>query len=123
MKKNNIIYWIATSLVILMVGVGSVADILQIDVIKESISSIGFPLYVLPFFGVMKLLGTITILVPALRRFKEAAYSGLMFYFMGAVYCHIAVGDGLEKIGAPLFILAAIVVSYLYSKKIGLVQK
>lgn len=119
MKKNKIVYWVATGLVILMVGLGSFADFMQIDAIKESISSIGFPLYMLPFFGVVKLLGTLAILVPTLRRFKEPGYIGMMFYFIGAIYCHIAVGDGIDKIGAPLFILIAIIISYVFSKKIN----
>ncbi|MEM1323593.1 MAG: DoxX family protein, partial [Bacteroidota bacterium] len=73
----------------------------------------------LPFFGVMKILGTAAILIPAFSQFKEAAYAGLIFYFIGAVYCHIAVGDGADKFGAPLFILIAIIVSYIFSNKLS----
>ena len=123
MKKNQIIYWISTALVILIAGIGSIADLIQIEPVRESITAIGFPLYVLPFFGVMKILGTAAITVPALARFKEAAYAGLVFYFLGAVYCHVAVGDGLDKLGAPLLILLAIGVSYIYSPRPSAVLK
>ncbi len=66
----------------------------------------------------MKILGTLAILVPALCRFKEAVYAGMIFYFIGATYCHIAVGDGVDKFGVTLFILGIVVVSYLYSLKV-----
>ena len=118
MKMNKIIYWIATTLIILIIGLGSIADFLKLDAVKESTTGIGFPLYIIPFLGTMKVLGTIVILIPALSRFKEAAYAGLIFYFIRATYCHIAVGDGADKFGTTLFILAIIIVSYIYSLKI-----
>lgn len=113
--SNTIIYRISTALVILAVGVGSFADILQVDAVKEGIKHVGFPEYILPFLGVMKLLGTITILTPALRRFHEAAYAGIIFYFTGATYCHIAVGDTAAQYGVTAAILAVVIISYLYS--------
>lgn len=118
MKKDKIIYWITTSLVILMVGLGSFVDLLGIDAIKKTTTSIGFPLYILPLFGTLKLLGTIVILVPKLARFKEAAYAGMVYYFVGATYCHLTLGDSIDKIMTPLFILAMVIVSYVYSNKL-----
>ncbi len=122
MKKNKVIYWIATGLVILFVGLGSFADLFKIDAIKESFKHIGFPEYTIPFFGVMKLLATIIILTSTLSRFKEAAYAGLIFYFIGATYAHLAIGDGVDKYGITLFILITIIVSYLFSNKINTSQ-
>ncbi|WP_459213093.1 DoxX family protein [Aquimarina rhabdastrellae] len=118
MKSNKIIYWIATIIVLLFVGLGSIADLLQIDAIKQSITAIGFPLYVIPFFGVLKLLGSLTIVIPALKRLKEGAYAGLFFYFIGATYCHIVVGDSIDKYAIVLIILSAVIVSYIYAQKI-----
>jgi DoxX-like family len=73
MKKDKIIYWVSTSCVILFVGLGSLADFAKIEPIKESFKHIGFPEYIIPFFGVAKLLGTLAILIPALKRLKEVA--------------------------------------------------
>lgn len=115
---NTIIYWITTGLVILAVGLGSFADIFKIEAVKQGILHVGFPEYMLPFLGVMKLLGTITIVVPLLHRFREAAYAGVIFYFVGATYCHLAVGDGIDKYGPTLIILAITILSYWYSLKL-----
>jgi hypothetical protein len=119
MKKDKIFYWVATSFVILFIGLGSFADLFIIDPIKESFKHIGFPEYMIPFFGLAKLFATLAILVPALKRFKEAAYAGLIYYFIGACYCHIAVGDGTDKYGITAFILATVIISFFYSNKIN----
>lgn len=119
MKKDKIIYWVTTSCVILFIGLGSFADLFTIEPIRESFKHIGFPEYMIPFFGVAKLLGTLAILIPALKGFKEAAYAGLIYYFIGANYCHFAVGDGIDKYGITLFILLSIIVSFIYSIKLN----
>ncbi|NJL77112.1 MAG: DoxX family protein [Saprospiraceae bacterium] len=118
MKRDNIIYWVATGFILLTVGAGSIADFLQIEAIKQSVGGLGFPLYMLPFFGTVKLLGSATIILPALKRFHEAAYAGIMFYFAGATYAHIAHGDGVDKFATTLVILAITIVSYLYYLKL-----
>jgi hypothetical protein len=117
-RMNTILYWVTTGLVILAVGLGSFADIFKVEAVRQGILHVGFPEYMLPFLGVMKLLGTIAIVVPALRRFREAAYAGIIFYFIGATYCHLAVGDGIDKYGVTLFILALTIASYWYSLKL-----
>lgn len=114
MKQKNIIYWASTILVLLAVGLGSFADLLKIDAIKQSTAHIGFPEYIIPFLGVLKLLGSIVIVLPIAIRFREAAYAGMIFYFVGATYCHLAIGDGADKWGVTAFILIIIVVSYFY---------
>lgn len=112
MKNQKLLYFSSTALIVLAVGFGSLGDFLQLDPIKESTLAIGFPLYVLPLFGILKVLGTLAITLPALSRFREVAYAGLIYYFIGATYCHLAVGEGIEKYGVTLLILAIVVISY-----------
>ena len=118
MKTSKVIYWISTGFVLLLVGAGSFADLLRIDPIRESFQHIGFPEYMMPFFGIVKLLGSIGILLPARKVLKEWSYAGIVFYFIGANYVHIAIGDGLDKIILTLFILFVVAISYVYSKKV-----
>ena len=118
MKKDKIIYWIATSLIVLFIGLGSFADIFKIQAIKDSIKHLGFPEYIIPFFGVAKLLATIAIVIAPLKRFKEAAYACLISFFIGATYCHIVLGDGADKYGTTLFILITLTISLIYSNKL-----
>ncbi|KOY84313.1 hypothetical protein AD998_21755 [bacterium 336/3] len=119
MNYSKIIYWISTTLVLFFVGLGSIADLLQIDAIRESFNHIHFPFYMLPFFGVAKLAGSVSILIKSQKLLREWAYAGITFYFIGANYVHFAVGDSIDKIGVTLFILVLIITSYIFSKKMS----
>ena len=117
MKTHKILYWSSTSLMILMVGVFSLADILQPESVKEMTLHLGLPIYLLPLFGTLKILGTTFAVVPALQRWREAAYAGIFYFFVGAMYCHMANGDEWTKLILPFTVLVISIVSYCYSNK------
>ncbi|MEM1322360.1 MAG: DoxX family protein [Bacteroidota bacterium] len=117
MKKFKIIYWIATGLITLMIGLGSFADIFMIDAMRESIQHQGFPVPFLPFFGIAKLMAVIVILVPALKWLKLSAYVGLFWYFAGAVYSHFAVGDPFAISAGAIIAFILVLVSYFSWRK------
>lgn len=123
MKTTKIIYWLSTSLLILFVGAGSFADLLKVEAIKQSFIHINFPEYMLPFFGLAKLGGTIAIILRRNSLIGEWAYAGIIFYFVGANYVHVAVGDGIDKLGITLFILTLSITSYVFNKKINVLSK
>lgn len=112
MKRTKIIYWTATSFVILLIGLGSFADLFMIDAMRESIQQQGFPVHFLPFFGVAKLLAVIVIMVPAFHNLKLSAYVGLFWYFLGAIYSHFAVGDPIQISVGAILALVFVLVSY-----------
>ena len=119
MKRNKIIYWVATVLISFGIGLGSIFNAMSS---KESIdlihTKLGYPEYLIPFLGVAKLLGLIVILIPGFRRLKEWAYAGLIFDLIGAVYSHIGIGAPVSE-WAPLFILIGLVgVSYVFHHKV-----
>ena|SRR5258708_7325635 len=91
MKKLNLLYWISTGLLALFMGMGGVQNMLvtqsSIDLIT---TDLGYPLYIIPFLGVSKVLGVIAILIPVPPRLKEWAYAGLFFDLVGAMYSGIA---------------------------------
>ena len=119
MKKTKIIYWILTGLMSLGLGLGAVFNAMSSKESVELISGhLGFPAYLVPFVGVAKLLGIITILIPGFPRLKEWAYAGLVFDLVGAMYAHIAIGAPVSE-WAPLFVLIAIIAgSYIYHHKL-----
>jgi hypothetical protein len=110
-KQVKIIYWVST-LFLSFVGLAGIANILMVEQLVQTNKALGLPVYFMPFFGVVKVVGAITILVPALRRFQQAAYFGFIFYFIGATYTLMATHSGPEKWGVTLLILAAAGVSY-----------
>jgi len=117
MKKRtiNALYWVSTIFVLFVCFGSGVFNILQTKEIKAIYLSDKLPLYLSPFLGVIKILGAITIMLPFLKRFHEAAYAGLIFYFTGATYAGIAGGGPVATYGTTSFILIMIIISYLTS--------
>ena len=118
MKKINIIYWIFTVLfggVMLMTGIHHAMA--TPDVVKMISTDMGFPAYIVPFLGWVKILGAITLFIPGFPRVTEWAYAGLFFDLIGAVYAILAIGTPvLMAMGMlPFFILG--IVSYIYYHK------
>ncbi|NIJ53893.1 DoxX family protein [Dyadobacter arcticus] len=117
MKKTKIIYWILTGLLSVMLGIGSVYDAISAPEAVEHVTRIGYPTYLVPFLGVMKILGIIAILIPGYPRIKEWAYAGLAYDMFGALYSHVAFGDGVQMWGGLIVGLVLLGASYFYYHK------
>lgn len=95
MRSVNLWYWICTSFFSAFMIFSAVPDILMVKDAVEFIRHLGYPDYFIPFIGVLKLLGSITILIPGLGKLKEWAYAGLAFDLIGAFYSNLMV-DGFQ---------------------------
>lgn len=117
MKKTRIMYWIFTGLLAALMVMGSIPDILSVQSAVDLFNHLGYPVYLLPFLGIAKLLGVIAIVTPGFPRLKEWAYAGFVFDLAGAMYSSIAVGDPVSNwMTFPIgFILIA--GSYIYANK------
>jgi uncharacterized membrane protein YphA (DoxX/SURF4 family) len=116
MKKTNVFYWIATSLLAALMGVSAVPDLLRMPEAEALFRHLGYPAYLLPFLGVAKLLGVVAILIPGFPRLREWAYAGFAFDLAGAMYSGIAVGDPVSA-WLPIVIgFALIAASYQFNR-------
>lgn len=120
MKKTNIIYWTITGLFSAFMVFSSIGNVTSDE---QSVAflhqHLGFPLYMIPFLGVAKILGVIGILIPGFPRLKEWAYAGLTFDLVGALYSNTMV-DGVNFGSAfMLVIIGFLAASYLlYHKRL-----
>jgi len=115
MKKDNIIFWITTTLIFLFEGVMP-ALTLQCEMSKEGIRHLGYPYYFGPMLTVFKVLGALVLIIPAVpKRVKEWVYAGFAIDFICASVS-IAAVDGFGAMA--LFPLAVLAVSYGYFHKI-----
>ncbi|WP_285057058.1 DoxX family protein [Pedobacter ginsengisoli] len=113
-KTNKIIYWIAT--IWLALGMTS-TGIVQLIKMKEEaamMTHLGYPLYMLTLLGVWKILGVVAILVPKFPLLKEWAYAGFFFVMSGAVFSHLAAGDGAIDFFGPVLLLILTFVSWYF---------
>jgi len=114
-KTRKIIYWIATvwlALGMVATASGQLVRMKEGQGAVDSLEHLGYPVYLLTILGVWKILGTVAVLVPGFPRLKEWAYAGFFFAMSGAVYSHLAVGDGLTAILPALLLTVLTLVSW-----------
>jgi hypothetical protein len=118
MKKNNIIFWVATGFIFLFEGVMP-ALTSQTELAKEGIRHLGYPEYFGTILVVFKVAGVLLLVIPQVpSRLKEWAYAGFGFDFIFAFLSHLVV-DGLGAMAIfPLVVLAILAISYVYYHKI-----
>lgn len=109
-------YWVVTSLMAAFMLLGSVTDVFAVPQAVDFFKHLGYPAYLLPFLGVAKTLGVITVLVPVSRTLKEWAYAGLVIDLTGAVYSHLSVGDPVSAWGFPVIGLLLVGSSYAFNR-------
>lgn len=117
MKSTNIIYWILTGMLALLMAFSGIANMMAGPPSIEVFDHIHFPHYMIQFLGLAKLLGAIVVIIPGFPRLKEWAYAGLSYDLLGAIYAAISVGDPIGK-WAPITIgLLLIAGSYIFFHK------
>src|SRR5688572_1004951 len=113
-KRNKIIYWVST--IWLALGM-TVTGGVQVAKMKEEVdmfTHLGYPAYLLTILGIWKILGVITVLIPKFPLLKEWAYAGFFFTMSGAVFSHVAVGDGAKDFFGPGLLIVLTVVSWYF---------
>lgn len=118
MKKINIIYWISTALLCLVMGGGGIYDFMNPPEVRAQIvTALHYPEYFPPFIGALKVLGTIAILIPGFPKIKEWVYAGFTFDLIGATYSAIAVGSAIKDVAPMAIFFLLLIVSYIYHHK------
>ncbi|KIO78730.1 hypothetical protein TH53_02210 [Pedobacter lusitanus] len=121
MKKNKIIFWLATGIIVLWEGVMPLATMLFApEYVNAGTKSLGYPDYFAYTLVICKVLGVFTIAyskTPA--KLREWAYAGLTFNLIFAFISHTCVDKNIGFMLLPLVILGILAVSYLYRDKIS----
>lgn len=115
MKKfRTTIYWIATLWLSLGMMATGISQILELNGQggADMMTHLGFPLYLLPLLGILKVLGVVAILLPRLPLVKEWAYAGFALLMLGAIYSHLAAKDPIVETLPGLLLLSLAVVSW-----------
>jgi uncharacterized membrane protein YphA (DoxX/SURF4 family) len=114
MKRNKIIYWIATGLVCLPLVAGGIFDLIKAPEVMASMTHLGYPTYLATILGVAKLLAVVALLYPGFPRLKEWAYAGVTIDFLGAGLSHLAVGDPIGNAATAFVLFGVLMVSYWF---------
>ena len=111
-KTKKISYWIATLWLALGMTATGIVQLMHISQEATMMAHLGFPTYLLTIIGIWKLLGVVAVLMPRLPLLKEWAYAGFFFVMSGAVFSHIAAGDGASAFFGPLLLIVLTIVSW-----------
>lgn len=114
-KTLEIIYWASTALVIFVCLYSGIQNIRLTEEVKMLNAQHGFNILLIPFLGILKILGAAAISIPYFKQFKDPAYHGLIFYFIGATYINII--DDSKSYITTILILVFIIISFWASKK------
>lgn len=113
-KRNKVIYWVATLWLALgMVSTGLV-QLLKVPDEVESITRLGYPVYVLTILGTWKMLGVVAVLIPRFPLLKEWAYAGFFFAMSGATISRIASAEPVGAVFPSLLLLTLTVLSWYF---------
>lgn len=108
----TVTYWTATALVCAELAVGGIWDIARLPLVRETVTALGYPAYLLVILGVWKVLGGVALLAPRFPRLKEWAYAGVVFADTGAIASHLWAGYGAGEIVVLAVLLVLTVVSW-----------
>ncbi|UNZ00338.1 DoxX family protein [Zhouia spongiae] len=120
MKKNRLIFWIATSIIFLWEGLMPLSTLLFApEYFNAGTKPLGYPDYFAYALIICKVLGATAIMLPKLpSKLKEWAYAGLTFNLIFAVISHIVVDGNIGYILTPIVIGGILTISYIYNLKI-----
>lgn len=120
MKKNKIIFWIATAIIILWEGIMPLSTILFMpEYVTVGTRPLGYPDYFAYTLIIFKVLGVLAIAYPkAPAKLKEWAYAGLTFNLIYAFISHACVDKNIGFMLMPLVFLGILTLSYFYKDKL-----
>jgi DoxX-like protein len=120
MKKNRIIFWLATGIIILWEGVMPLGTLLfSPEYVTVGTRPLGYPDYFAYALVICKALGVFAISYPKTPvKLKEWAYAGLTFNLIFAFISHACVDKNIGYMLLPVVVLGILAVSYRYNNKI-----
>jgi hypothetical protein len=112
MKARNLTYWIATALIAFDATIAGTTYLFHAPFLMKAFAHMGYPSYFINILGVAQLLGASVLLLPGNVTFKEWAYAGFGFIYLGGAISHWVSGDGAESL-EPVVLLMVLAASYL----------
>ncbi|TDO25368.1 DoxX family protein [Sediminibacterium goheungense] len=116
MKRNKIIFWIATIIIVLWEGVMPLSTVLFMpEYVNAGTKPLGYPDYFAYTLIVCKVLGATAIAITRLpAKLREWAYAGLSFNLLFAVISHMMVDGNIGFILMPVVVGVILFISYRF---------
>lgn len=94
-SKLFYVYWAITLLLMVPGAGGGLIEVVTGGPasVAQTLTMLGYPLYIMKILGSAKVLGGLAILTGRFPKLKEWAYAGFAFDFLGATASHLLAGD------------------------------
>lgn len=117
MKKDKIVFWVATSILIIWEAIMPLSTVFFApEYVNAGTKLLGYPDYFAYALIICKVMGALVISIPGLPpKLKEWAYAGLTFNLLFAFISHAAVDQNIGYMLMPLVALAILALSYRFS--------
>lgn len=112
MTRKTVAYWSVTGVFCLVLSFSGVSHLFHLDMMVESMTAMGYPVFFMTIIGFAKLLGVAALLAPGRPLLKEWAYAGFTFNLLGAVASHLFAGDSVGEASRPAGVLLFGAASY-----------
>lgn len=112
-RARNAWYWITTVLVVATLFLSSLEDFGRVQAVRDEMTNLALPVYLLTIIGTWKVLGTIALLAPRRPLVKEWAYAGTFFLFTGGLACNAIQNTGYNDIALLVVLIPLTIASYL----------
>jgi hypothetical protein len=116
-KTIKIVHWILIILFCLSAIGDAGGGLAKAKAGVEGMQHLGYPLYLMTFLSVLKLLGVVALLQTRYQTIKEWAFAGFAFTFIGAFVSRASVGDKGAFLIIPLVMVAILFVTHYFWRK------
>ena len=114
-KKFKIISTVVKVLFSLMMLIGVSMYAINFDIVSTRFTGLGYPTYIIPLLGVVKILGLIAIWFSKSWILKEWTYAGFVFVLILGVIAHLSIND--NEYMPALISLILVMASYVFHRK------
>jgi hypothetical protein len=116
-KTIKIVYWTLTILFALSAIGDAMGGLTMAKPGVDAMHHLGYPLYLMTFLSILKLLGVVAIVQTKFQTIKEWAYAGFAFTFIGAFASRASMGDGIGLLIIPLVMLVILFAMHYFWRK------
>lgn len=117
-KTIRITYWVLLTLFCLFHVMDAIGGLSKAKAGVDAMNAMGYPIYLMTFLSVLKLLGVAALLQDKFRTVKEWAFAGFSFSLIGAAVSHACVNDQVAFIILPIVFLAILLTLYYFWRKL-----
>ena len=116
-KTIKITYWVLNIIFCLFHLMDAAGGLAQAKAGVDAMKLMGYPIYLMTFLSVLKLLGVGALLQDKFKTIKEWAFAGFAFSLTGAAVSHACVHDQVAFIILPIVFLGLLFALYYFWRK------